>query len=144
MSAFETEDADVNPQSSQHPKEIAEETLQLMVAFLQGLEELSQLTAKRLHRPEAGQKFQKLVEGLTTFADSINTVKAILRLEEDANAESLRTLELEFTAILREILTAKETQDDVRVAALLTSRLPEHLARWRTERIPAIVRSRDS
>lgn len=127
-----------------HPKEVAEETLQMMIVFLEGLENLSRMASSKQGTQEGDVKFYRLIEGLGTFSEAYDTVKRILRLAEDPRHQTTQQMELEFVGLLREMLAAKEKGDRTALSSLLADRLPVNLAQWRTERLPDIIRSRDS
>lgn len=127
-----------------HPREIAEETLQMLKTFTDGLIALSKICGENVGDASAESKFLKLVEGMGTFHEALATVKKILRLEEDPRFQELYQHEGALLAVLKEILTAKEARNTAHLRKLLTELLPQNLSAWRDSVLPTIIRSRDS
>lgn len=127
-----------------HPREIAEETLQMLKTFTDGLIALSHVCAEGVGKAEAESKFLKLIEGMGTFHEALSTVKKILRLEEDPRFQELYQHEGSLLAVLKEILAAKETRNIAHLRKLLAELLPQNLMAWRDSVIPTIIRARDS
>lgn len=127
-----------------HPREIAEETLQMLKTFTDGLISLSQICGDGVGQAEAEGKFLKLIEGMATFHEALSTVKKILRLEEDPRFSELYQHEGALLAILKEILGAKEARNTSHLRKLLKELLPQNLVQWRDDVIPSIIRARDS
>ena len=117
-----------------HPREMAEETLQMLIEFAGHLESLSLETS-------ISGDLRKLVEGITTFTDGIQGVKSLLRIGFQPH---IAILEADLVEILKEALEYKESGQDAYVAELLREHLPANLREWREKGLPALIRSRDS
>ncbi len=119
-------------------KELAEETLQILLQFSQELSKMATDLAKSTD--EENVAFDKLVDGLQTLTDGIKTVKTYLDLGPMAHIESLEQgMELALT----ELLTAYQAGDSQKFNDTLTQLLVPNLDGWTCTGIPALIRSRD-
>jgi hypothetical protein len=121
-----------------HPRELAEETLQILRGFADRLAEMSRELAAA---PFAQAEFTKLVDGIQTFTESLAQVKGILRI---GILEPVNVLEADLVSILKDVLETLQTGDGAYRADLLREHLPKNLGEWAREGIPALIRSRDS
>ena len=98
-----------------HPRELAEETLQMLLPFVEHLAKLA-LASMSAEGPAAEAAFRKLLDALGTFSSAIDSVRGVLRLgsgpspsHEEPHATLLGELESGMIATLRQILKARET-----------------------------------
>jgi hypothetical protein len=126
-----------------HPRELAEDTLQLMKKFCTELSQLSQETAQQLEiqDPLAISTFRKLLEGIETFSDSITQTRRTLRI---GVLPQMNLLEADLVSLLKDLAVANTTNDEKYRLELLSIHLPKNLEEWRDSGIPAMIRSRDS
>jgi hypothetical protein len=128
-----------------HPKELAEETLQTLLPFLEQLAKVSERAAAARTSREFRENYSRVIDGIQTFFDAIAGARQILKVEdEEAAAKTATRLTDETTAIMRELLTLQEAGKTDEIRARLSTTLPERLKDWRTVGIPALIRSRDS
>lgn len=150
-----------------HPREIAEQTLQHLLEFTYHLERYCQNAAEAVTHYHLNNKDDKktktfseitaLVDGVSTFIDSLFYVKRILRIglnEHDIarfNASPtqsimglLALLETDLLEILKETLEFLQKDELLNVAEMLQGHLSSNIIEWREKGIPAIIRSRDT
>jgi hypothetical protein len=150
-----------------HPREIAEETLKHLLEFTYHLEKFSQNAAEAVYQYQLNNKDDKktktfpeitaLVDGVSTFIDSLFHVKRILRIglnEEDIarfNSNPTQSitgllvlLETDLLEILKETLEFLQKKELLNVAEMLREHLSANIIEWREKGIPAIIRSRDT
>jgi hypothetical protein len=125
-----------------HPRELAEETLQTLLFFMDHLMRLS-TEAGELFRKGEHPSFElaKLFDGMQTFSDGIENSKRVI---QTGRIESVHILEVDLLSLMQDTIDAYHENNHAYLADLLEKHLPENLARWRDEGIPAILRSRDS
>ncbi len=128
-----------------HPREVAEETIELLVGFLEHLSELCSKTASAWGKGDYRSKFSRLVEGFTTFHETLKTLDSIMHWSgaPESNAV-LKPMEAELLAYLQGLLGAQQQQDGALSRRLLEVDLPAHFKRWKADTIPVLVRMRDS
>jgi hypothetical protein len=128
-----------------HPRELAEETLQTLLPFLDQLSQLGLRAAASRSPQEFREAYGRVIDGISTFFDAVASAKQILKTRDDEPA-GLVTGKLtdETTALMRELLAMQEGGMFENLKATLSQRLPLQLVRWRDEGIPALIRSRDS
>jgi hypothetical protein len=121
------------------PKELAEETLQDLLPFCEGLADMSRRVAADLGSHE--REFRQLVDGIEMLIESVMTVRMTLRV---AAIPPVNVLEAEIVSILRDLVDSKQAGNQAHLSELLSEHLPKHLEDWRREGIPALIRCRDS
>ena len=121
------------------PRELAEETLQILVAFTYRLSELSAEVAVAGTPDE--KQFQKLINGLQTLIEVISTVKQVLRV---GLLQPVNLLQADLLSIVKDMVDARESKDGLYLRDLLTIHLPENLKNWQETGVPALIRARDS
>jgi hypothetical protein len=121
---------------TQHPREVAEETLQNLVGFTSHLEAvcLKLAAAETLNLAE-------LVDGIRTFVEALDSAKRILRITRFPATDLLET---DLSSIFRDLAVSQEKGDIIHVGELLNTHLRTNIVQWREEGIPALIRSRDS
>ncbi|MBC7690407.1 MAG: hypothetical protein H7222_01450 [Methylotenera sp.] len=124
-----------------HPREIAEDTLQTLKLFTDQLATLSRGTASQIGSTEAELDFQRLLDGIQTLADTVQSVKKILHI---GVMPLINILEADLISVLTDLVQTHESKDLSYRAALLSEHLPLNLELWRDEGIPEMIRSRDS
>jgi len=128
-----------------HPKELAEETLQSLIPFLDQLSTMGLRAAASRSPKEFRDAYGRVIDGIATFFDAVASAKQILKTREDEPAGKIvGKLTDDTTALMRELLALQEGQMFENLKAHLSERLPAQLARWRDEGVPALIRSRDS
>jgi hypothetical protein len=124
-----------------HPREMAEDTLQTLILFTERLADMSRKAAEELGSPETDANFARLIDGMETFVDSVNTVKTVLRI---AGLKPVDVLEADMLSIMKDVLSARETNNVDYLVQLLNDHLPINLHDWCVDGLPAMIRSRDS
>jgi hypothetical protein len=124
-----------------HPKEVADETLQDLLAFSSSLEDQATFAAEQIADRDFPHHFNRLIDGVTTFTEAVSGVKRILKL---GLFNSIQALEAELLRVLRDILAAHENRQMDTISQLLKADLPENLKKWRENGLPDLIRSRDS
>lgn len=127
-----------------HPRQIAEETLEMLLAFSGHLERqclaVSQMTA-----PEKELEFEahlhKLLDGVQTFSEGYYSVKQVLRIEGFPQTD---LLEMDLLSILSDLKEYREAGRDDYVRALLSDALPKNFADWKSQGLPELIRARSS
>ena len=126
-----------------HPRELAEETLQTLLPFTQHLARLAALSATG--GPDAEASFRRLIDGLGTFSEAIDSAKAVLKIGDGyPDVPLVAELETGMIATLRQIMAAKEARQTDLMRGLLSADLVDNLSRWCAAGIPTMIRSRDS
>jgi hypothetical protein len=123
-----------------HPREMAEETLQVLKVFSERLIEMS-IQTSRAQGIEMEKGFLKLVDGIQTFVDTVANVKEVLKIQR---LEAVDRLESSLMAILNDLLVAQQTNDDALRIQILGETMPKNLESWKLAGIPALIRSRDN
>lgn len=123
-----------------HPREIVQDTLQNLLEFTPHLERYSLKTAEAFGSPEAAQDFIKLVDGISTFTESVSGARNILRL---AGNQELNILEADLLSILKDMLDAYQKPDPAYLKDLLTEHFPANMRDWRERGLPLMIRARD-
>ncbi len=136
MTQIETE---LNEIPLAHAKELAHETLQLLLPFAEKLSDLSQ--KESLPNEENLNQLQKLLDGLQIFTDSILQVKTLFQI---SSLSPVDELEEELMIILKDLLNAQESSNAIKRSLILGKSLPENLKKWGTSGIPTLIRARDS
>ncbi len=121
-----------------HPREIAHDTLQMLIFFTQRLMTISQDMGAS---GDTETEFLKLVDGVQTFSEAIQSASIVLRT---GTQEEIRILGADLLSILDDIVGAKQAGNAAYLRELLSTHLPENLKLWGTEGIPLLIRSRDS
>lgn len=124
-----------------HPREMAEETLQILKVYSDRLIQLSRENGAQPEMEAHHPQFLKLMDGIQTFVESIQSVKGVLRIQAHPVVDGL---EDSLTAILTDLLAAQREGNTAMKCRVLKDRLPENLAAWKTSGIPSLIRSRDS
>jgi hypothetical protein len=125
-----------------HPRELAEETLQSLIAFTDHLARLS-VEAGELFKKDEHPSYElaKLFDGMQTFSDAFESSKQVIR---PGHIEAIHVLEVDLLSLMQDTIDAYHENNHVYLADLLLTHLPENLSRWRDKGIPALIRSRDS
>lgn len=130
---------------SDHPQELAQDTLQTLSEYLPVLENLCGVSANLLALEGMSHEFHiqfgKLVEGITTFTDAMSVLKKVLRIHGNPKLERL---EKNLFAALKGILVHHELREALQIQELLRLQLCENIIEWQLEGIPYLQRSRDS
>jgi len=117
------------------PRELAEETLDILAPYSERMETLCG------HAANDETVFGKLLDGLHVFSESIGVIKSTLRI---GYLPRVGLLEAELLSILSDLLEARKTGDKEYIAQLLGQHLPAVLADWRREGFAALRKARDS
>jgi hypothetical protein len=127
-----------------HPRELAEETLQMLLPFAEHMAKLA-LGSMSTEGDAAPAAFRKLLDALGTFSAAIDSARGVLRLgaTEEAYAPLIGDLESSMVATLRQILKAREADQTAELDALLSQDLLANLSAWHDHGIPALIRARD-
>lgn len=133
-----------------HPREMAQDTLELLPTIAGELIQKSQRLAMALREGNEArallevQTFAALMDGIQTLTEALQECRRILRIGTDQTADILTA---ELASILSDILKCREESSGLKseyLIQLLEKHLPENLQQWCDEGIPALVRSRDS
>lgn len=125
-----------------HPREMAEETLQTLLMFAERLATLAPEAAAGLESTPADRSsYDKLMDGIQTFAESITAVKTLLRI---TTLQAVNVLEVDLVSTMRDLLEANSKNDAAYRSLILREHLPGNLRDWIREGIPAMIRARDS
>jgi len=128
-----------------HPRELAEETLQTLLPFLEQLATLARRAAAARSGTEFRQTYSRVIDGISTFFDAVASAKQILKTRDDEPAAIIAArLTDETTSLMRELLAMQAGGMLEPLKARLAEALPEKLAQWRDTGVPALIRSRDS
>jgi hypothetical protein len=127
-----------------HPRELAEETLQMLLPFVEHMAKLA-LTAVSSEGTAGEASFRKLVDALSTFSSAVDSARGVMRTgsAEEPHAPLIGDLEAGTIATLRQILKAREEGRITDFDTLLTQDLIANFSAWHDEGIPALIRSRD-
>lgn len=124
-----------------HPRELAEETLQILKTFTERTAALSRSIADDYTNGRKVTQFHKLLDGVETITETLRQVKSILRV---GMLQPVDVLEADLASILKDLTDAVQKKDDVYKIQLLGIHLPTNLDEWCSIGIPALSRSRDS
>jgi hypothetical protein len=125
-----------------HPREMAEETLQTLMNFAERLARLCPEAAEALEAsPPDHASYDRLLDGIQTFAESIAAVKSILRI---GILTPVNVLEVDLVSTMKDLLDANQKGDAAYRDLILREHLPGNLSDWVREGIPAMIKSRDS
>lgn len=124
-----------------HPRELAEETVQTLLQFVDHLVQYSKYTADLMEQSKVRGEFEKLLDGIGTFTESLAGVKQILRI---GILPSVNVLEADLLSILKDMLHFYQTGEVAYVCQLMREHLPENLELWKNEGLPELVRIRAS
>jgi hypothetical protein len=128
-----------------HPRELAEETLQALLPFLEQLKELGTRAVAARSKKEFREAYTRVIDGISTFFDAIASARQILKIEEHEPAARVAArLTDDTTALMRELLAMQEGGMIEALQKRLSEGLPARLNDWRDIGIPALIRSRDS
>jgi hypothetical protein len=120
--------------------QIAMETLVTLNEYSEVLESLCMEASELVGHPEYQGRFLKLIEGISTFTDSITQVKTVLKTDAEG---SVKLLESDLASILTDLLDSQEKKNSEYERKLLNTHLPQNLIQWRTTGIPAIRQTKD-
>jgi hypothetical protein len=128
--------------TTQHPRELAEETLQDLLTFTEHLARFSR---------EAGQQFRdgdhpsaqlaKLFDGMKTFSEAMESSKQVLKT---GRVDAIHVVEVDLFSIMQDVLDAYHDGNHEYLVDLLEKHLPENLDQWREKTLPLLIRSKDS
>jgi hypothetical protein len=124
-----------------HPREVAEETLQMMMEYSGRLAELAEECAENLDTEKGDHSLQTLVDGVGTLVESIFEVRKILRI---GIFPGMNLLESELTSILRDLEQTLLSRNLSYRFEILSQSLPANLRAWQQDVLPRMVRSRDT
>ena len=124
-----------------HPRELAEETLKMLVPYNERLIELSQRIATMPEGRETDIEFRKLIDGVEVLIETVTTVKTTLHV---GILQAVDILEADLLSILKDLLKSLEDGNIAYRTQLMAEHLPSNLAEWNQSGIPALIRSRDS
>lgn len=128
--------------TTSHPRELAEETLQILIPFAENLTELSQSAANLFEKGEhPSQELARLFDGIETFSEALLDAKKILNISE---LGPTRILEIDLLSVMQDVLEAYHKDNQEYLVNLLRTHLPESLRDWSAKGLPAILSSRDS
>jgi hypothetical protein len=127
--------------TTSHPRELADDTLQHLLEYSHVLESLSFDAGQLAGEASFHEKFNKLIDGITTFTEAITGVKNIMKV---GYLQPVNLLEADLLSILKDLLTSRESGQIEYTAGLLKEYLPKNLEQWRETAIPALIRSRDN
>lgn len=124
-----------------HPRELADDTLRTLIEFSAHLEAFCGNVARQLAERGPSADFEKLLDGIGTFTESLVGAKQVLRV---GSFGPIDVLEADLLSILKDVLEFFRKKDYAYVAELLRDPLTANLRQWREQGLPALVRSRDS
>jgi hypothetical protein len=124
-----------------HPREMAEDTLQTLILFTERLADLSRQAAEELNTPASDASFSRLLDGMRTFIESVQTTRRVLRIGVLGPVD---LLEADLLSIMKDVLKAREGNQVEYMSQLLMDHLPINLHDWCVKGLPAMIRSRDS
>lgn len=134
-----------------HPRELAQDTLELLPTIARELAARSKKVAETLSAQASDapavaqiQVFAALMDGVQTLTEAVRECRRILRIGTEAKADVLTA---ELASVLSDILKCREAAAGFKsdyLVELLATHLPENLTQWAEEGLPALVRSRDS
>ena len=124
-----------------HPRELAEETLQMLLEFTSHLEEMALRVAADLTRGQPANDLQKLLDGIQVFTDSLIESKRAMKVGLFPKTDLLET---DLLSLLKDTVTHLEKADVQYVAQLIGIDLVDNLRAWKETGLPALIRSRDS
>lgn len=125
-----------------HPRELAEETLQSLIAFTDHLARLA-IEAGELFKKGEHPSFElaKFFDGMQIFSDAFESSKQVIK---PGHLEGLHVLQVDLLSLMQDTIDAYHENNSAYLADLLLMHLPENLSRWRDSGIPTLLRSRDS
>jgi hypothetical protein len=125
-----------------HPRELAEDTLQSLVAFTEHLSNLATTAGELFQKGEHPSiELAKFFDGMQTFSDAFESAKQVIK---PGHIESLHVLQVDLLSLMQDTIDAYHENNSAYLADLLVKHIPENLSRWRESGIPALIRSRDS
>jgi hypothetical protein len=119
-----------------YSKELIDETLQHLMEYSTFLQKLSKDTGTLIDETDFHPRFQELIDGISTFAEGISSIKDVLHIR---NRPKIETPELELLQILRDLCTHYQNNENSQVQEILQSRLPENLNTWQTSGLTDLV-----
>lgn len=122
-----------------HPREIADETLQSLIPFTEGLAEL----AKKLGGdPVLNEtEFRRFLDGIELMTEAVSTVKRAMHVEA---LTELTALEDDLAANLAKLFEARTSKNVIATAEILRGALADTVAQWAAIGIPALMTCRDN
>lgn len=127
--------------STSHPREFVEDTLQTLIKFSDRLIQISEGLAMQLENGVTDVSFERLIEGLEVFTDTLTCAKNLLGV---GMIPKVQVLEADLASILRDLTHAREHAQLGFQVELLRDHLIENLQEWKELGIPTLIRSRDS
>lgn len=125
-----------------HPRELAEETLQSLIAFTDHLAKLAIAAGELFKKGEHPSiELAKFFDGMQTFSDAVESSKQVIK---PGHIEGLHVLQVDLLSLMQDTIDAYHENNHAYLADLLLTHLPENMARWRDKGLPALMRSRDS
>lgn len=133
-------------------RELVDDTLQHLLQYSTFLSSLSISTAALLADKEFHSALRDLVDGVTTLAEGISSVRQMLRITGDSPAGTkIAELESELLSLLEDLyasylenserpLDAGNHNHSEAIRKVLENRLPSNLNAWRDEGIPGMIR----
>lgn len=118
------------------PEELARETLQTLKLFTGHLISLSYQAAQEPDSVQSLKCFQRLLDGIQTFVDTVSTTKAVLQKHHE---NAVNILEADLLSILKDMLEAENTGDAAYRRDLLLVHLPKNLEDWRDSGIEKLI-----
>jgi len=121
------------------PREIADDTIQSLIPYVETLAALAPSTIENGEYNE--ELFGKLLDGLELLADAVQTVKRALNVD---SVTELNSAEEDLTIQLSLVLQARKSENFSMSKEILTVSLPAVLDNWVKNALPALASSRDS
>lgn len=122
-----------------HPREIADETLQSLIPFTEGLAELGRKLGGDPILNET--EFRRLLDGIELMTEAVSTVKRAMYVE---SLPELSALEEDLALNLSKLFEARTAKNKIATAEILRGPLAENVAKWASTGIPALMTCRDS
>ncbi len=122
-------------------KELADETLQLLIQFTDNLEWMSFAAAEAISQKIENDNFAKLVDGITVFLEGIQRVREVLGVNQ---TRFIEFLEKDLLTTMNEVLECHEKNENKHLETLLTHSLPKNFLDWKNLGLPKIARTLDA
>lgn len=123
-----------------HPKELAEEALQVLIPFAHEIARLCESAVVERSIEGFQGKLLRIIRSIQLLCGAVDGVEEMLRVEDQ---EPIVALEKELQFILMRILDSRNDRDDDLTRRVLRDELAPHLHSWSRVGIPGLLRSRD-
>jgi hypothetical protein len=133
----------MNPETPNtlNKKELADDTVQLLIQFTTNLEWMSIASAESITQGVQNDNFAKLVDGVSVFLEGVQRVREVLGVEQ---TRFIEFLEKDLYSTMNEVLESYEKKENKHLETLLTHSLPKTFLDWKNLGLPKIARALDT